>query len=323
MPNTNQKIIDKRLAEKLEMSIKAILKKDKDIISNNQIVNEENVYQKARKDNRSYIFELLSECVKPDSKIIGIENWDQFYAQYKAGSSSLIFAEHKSNLDVLIFDYMMSLLGKNYEEAFNEIVFIAGRRLNEDSLTVKLFAELYTRLIVVAKVESQNASEAEMETMYKINYASQSYLKTNIKNHIYFLYPTGTRARVWDHSTYKALTESVNYLKKFDQVIFLSVDGNCMFPLPNISMDSEPVIQDTITLRFSKPKNVHDFIEEEQKKLEQLQQKTDEKLNIKTLLTKKIEDNIYNQKPVLPWEEPWVKIYQQCLKILENKTDNK
>jgi hypothetical protein len=204
---------------------------------------------------------------------------------------------------------------KNMKRLSTKSFFIAGRRLNEDSLTVKLFAEMYTRLIVAAKTETQHANQEEMEQIYKINYASQMYLKNHIKDHIYFIYPTGTRARVWDHSTYKVLTESVNYLRKFDQVIFLSVDGNCMFPLPNIGMDSEPVVKDKIILQFSKAFHVKELIQKAQEEFEQ--KKENEQENFKTFLASKIEDYIYGQKRTLPWKEDWVAVYEHYINKFE------
>jgi acetyl-CoA carboxylase alpha subunit len=74
------------LLKKLNETIASLLLKDKEIISRNQVVNEHNVYQLARKDNRPAIFNLLTECLKEGSTIQGIENWDTFYNNYKKWS---------------------------------------------------------------------------------------------------------------------------------------------------------------------------------------------------------------------------------------------
>lgn len=263
-----------------------------------QIITADNVFQPAKKNNRKIFQSLLNQLLLDGSGVIGKENLIEFYENFKKGKSSLILSEHKSNFDVPVFFAVMYQQELLFQEIFESIVFVAGRKLNEEEIFVKLMAEQFNRVIVVPKSETQDAPDTEIEKAIKINMTSQNFIKNHKSDYIFLVFPTGTRSKPWDRSTYRGIREVFNYIKNFDQVIFMSINGNCMIPR-QASMSQEPPRKDKINLIFSKPVSTKEWIEKSRAAHKEKAQDQD----FKQFTIDKVMDFIYQQKGVMPWEE--------------------
>ncbi|HCL55718.1 MAG TPA: hypothetical protein DHW82_01745 [Spirochaetia bacterium] len=266
-------------------------------IYDNQAVTAQNVFQPAKLTNRDRFQKFMNYLIRPESKIIGKENILEFYKNFQAGKSSLILGEHKSNFDVPGFCAMMYREENPvFSEIFEKIVFVAGRKLNEDSIFVKIIAETFNRVIVVPKGEGQVDDKEEQRKILEINMATQRFIRNNKDKYIFLVYPTGTRSRPWDRNTYKGIKEVYNYLKNFEQIIYLSINGNCLPPTTTGMAWEIPKI-DQFNVIFSKPVSGKELIQNGEKEFQ------GEKESFKQFLIDKVMDQIYGQKGIMPWDE--------------------
>ena len=140
----------------------------------NQKINEENIFQAAVLNNRGIFKEFLDFLIRPQSSIVGLEHLEEFYHNFKNGVSSLILSEHKSNFDVPVFFAMANRNPHSFlKEMFEKIVFVAGRKLNEEEIFVNMVNNLIG--IVVPKTETANLSEEEQNLALKINMGTKVY----------------------------------------------------------------------------------------------------------------------------------------------------
>lgn len=261
-------------------------------------ISADNVFHPAALENREIFKNFLDQLILDGSSIKGKENLSKFYENFKAGKSSLILAEHKSNFDVPIFYAMMYDQEELFKKIFEDIVFIAGRKLNEDTVFVKLMAEQFNRVIVVPKSEVSDEDEEDSQKAMQINLATQRFIRSNRSNYIFLVYPTGTRSKAWDRSTYKGIREAFNYLKNFDQFILMSVNGNCMVPAQT-QMSKEVPRADKIEIVFSEVYNSKEWVKEQKAQFSEASEKDD----FKQYSIDKIMDLIYTQKGIMPWDE--------------------
>lgn len=263
----------------------------------NHKITADNIFQPAVLNNRKIFKEFLDFLIRPQSRIQGKENLEAFYRNFQNGVSSLILSEHKSNFDVPVFYAMMYREDKAlFREIFEKIVFVAGRKLNEEEIFVKLMAEQFHRVIVVPKNESASLPPEEQETALRINMNTQKFIREKRKDYIFLVYPTGTRSKPWDRNSYRGIREVFNYLKNFEQVIFMSTNGNCMVPR-QAAMSNEPPRKDEIVITFSKPENTKEFLAGLKAGFKGEQEE------YKQYCMDEVMNRIYTQKGVMPWEE--------------------
>ena len=206
-------------------------------------ITAENVFQQAIKQNRPLLVEICSELLLRGSCVIGLEHLIELAELAKKEESCLICAKHTSNLDVPNFYTLMSRQGKQALDCFDRIVFVAGRKLNEDSTYMKMLAEMFSRVILCPKtyLNSIDLEEEEKRKLAKrINQVAQrTILQLRHQGYIFLLYPTGTRIRSEVPETSRALKETVAYLHRFDNLCFMNVLGNSLPPMLSNDLTSE------------------------------------------------------------------------------------
>ncbi len=215
-------------------------------ISENELhskITPENVFQKAITFYRDEFDEEFTKfAVKGDSKIIGTENIKKFHDFALQGKTCLILARHVGNFDVPNLYHLMK--NQNLLDIFNDIVFIAGRKLNEEYDLIRLLTIMFPRIVIIPKGE-------DAEQAKSINLAAWRELqKIKKQSKMILLYPTGTREREWDPNSFKGIRETYNYVKSFDHIIFLNVQGNTLIPSPE-TMINDKFVNDTIIFTFS------------------------------------------------------------------------
>jgi glycerol-3-phosphate O-acyltransferase len=237
------------------------------ISGKNEVITKQNVFQKAFKENREHVCELCLAYMKEGSGIKGFENVEKLYNLAQKGKSCLITAEHKSNLDVPNLYALFYSKYREYMHIFEKIVFIAGKKLNEDNPAIRAFAEKFNRLVIVPKT-TDIQSEEEKKEMFAINKAAQKWLRENKdKGYMFLIFPTGTRTRDWMPETKKGIRESFNYLKNFDYFATLSIDGNTMPVSKTGSMTDDKCVEDKVVFTFGEVMSSYDFITEKIKEL--------------------------------------------------------
>ena len=223
------------------------------------VIDETNVYQEANEFTRPLLNKMLEENLLPGSQIKGLENFKDFLAQIKSGKRGLILMEHYSNMDLPAIIYLLDRDGgEEGKELSKKIVAIAGMKLNEENPMVRSWAEAFTRVVIYPSRSLASLSEEEREAeeakSRKINMASMRAMdKCKREGKPILVFPAGTRYRPGNPETKKGVREIDSYLRMFDIMVFVSVNGNCL----RISTDNpsdmlaDQVHPDTVILSAS------------------------------------------------------------------------
>lgn len=244
-----------------------IFQKMKDIVLSSPVseddkVTKDDVFQGAKKRNRHLAKDLCETFLKEDSDIIGFDNLINLHELSKKGKSCLIASEHKSNLDV---PNLYTLFINKYPDKldlFEDIIFIAGKKLNEETPVVKAFAELFNRVVIVPKFTKIDTKDEKQE-VFSINRAAQKWIRENKgKGYMFLVYPTGTRTRSWKPETKKGIRETYNYLKNFDYICPSAIEGNTMpVSRDGSTMLDDHCVEDTVIYKFGDVLSTKEFIE--------------------------------------------------------------
>ena len=223
------------------------------------VIDETNVYQEANEFTRPLLNKMLEENLLPGSQIKGLENFKDFLAQIKAGKRGLILMEHYSNMDLPAIVYLLDRDGgEEGKELSKKIVAIAGMKLNEENPMVRAWAEAFTRVVIYPSRSLASLSEEEREAeeakSRKINMASMRAMdKCKREGKPILVFPAGTRYRPGNPETKKGVREIDSYLRMFDIMVFVSVNGSCLrisTDNPN-DMLADQVHPDTVILSAS------------------------------------------------------------------------
>ena len=236
-------------------------------------IDETQVYEEANLETRKYMKKILDDNFLPESGLRNVENFKAFYdAITKEGKSGLILMEHYTNLDLPGILYLLEKHGEPWSiDLASRIVAVAGMKLNESNIAVRAFTEGFTRVVIyptrsLSAVEEKEISEeekiAEAQRARKINFAAMRAMDTCKKRgQAILVFPSGTRYRPGKPETKRGLREIDSYLRLFDCMILVSVNGNCLRINPEEPDDmlADIVEQDVITLTASPVINCKDF----------------------------------------------------------------
>ncbi|MCR5723484.1 MAG: 1-acyl-sn-glycerol-3-phosphate acyltransferase [Treponema sp.] len=198
-----------------------------------------NVYQPANQQTRKFMDVLVSDNMAPGSRLEGKENFRAFYEAVKAGKHGLILMEHYSNTDLPALCWLLEHdLGEEGKDFSQRIVAVAGMKLNEANPFVKAFAESFTRVVIyptrsLTKAEEQAQSEeeraAEEKKARSINLAAMHAMDDcKRRGEVILVFPSGTRYRPGHPETKRGLREIDSYLRMFDVMILVSINGSCL-----------------------------------------------------------------------------------------------
>ncbi|MCR5187423.1 MAG: 1-acyl-sn-glycerol-3-phosphate acyltransferase [Treponema sp.] len=203
-------------------------------------IDETKVYEEANMETRKYMMKLLDETFSADSGLGNLEHFKAFYEDVvNNGKSGLILMEHYTNLDLPAIIYLLQKVGQPWADDFaSRIVAVAGMKLNEANPAVRAFTEGFTRVVIyptrsLVAVEGKEISEeekqAEEQKARKINFAAMRAMDACKKRgQIILVFPSGTRYRPGKPETKKGLREIDSYLRLFDEMLLVSINGNCL-----------------------------------------------------------------------------------------------
>lgn len=203
-------------------------------------IDETCIYQTANMQTRKYMDFLLKENILPESSLGNIENIKEFYdAITQEKKSGVIMLEHYSNTDLPTFLYLLETSEYDWaKDMAKRIVAIAGMKLNEANEGVRAFTEGFTRVVIYPtrsllslkeKGVSDEEYEQEEKRARKINFAAMRAMDTCKKRgEIILVFPSGTRYRPGQPETKKGLREIDSYLRLFDVMLPVSINGACL-----------------------------------------------------------------------------------------------
>ena len=228
----------------------------------------DHVYLEGEPANRKIIGDLVEKLMKKGSAIEGAENLKKLYEYAKAGESCLLLIEHYSNFDYPAFFRLIEkdpLLGP---DVANCLLPIQGMKLSETSSLTAAFSNSYTTIVIYPSRSIDNQMDPEKLAEIKkisnpINHAAMKELtKRKHEGNIIIVFPAGTRYRPWDPNSKKGVREIYTYLKAFDHVEFVSINGNLLIPCQADDMEKDTLNEDVILFTVSEPVRGKDFREE-------------------------------------------------------------
>ena len=234
-------------------------------------VTEDNVYQKGNGQIRPLLDKIVETLVLPGSGISGMENLHELYRHLSKGEACILLVEHYSNLDLSLLDCFLRKEDDGAPIA-DALVAIAGMKLTEDNPVVAAFASAYTRIVIYPSRSLHGLPpEKEKEELIRsaaINRAAtRSLIRTKEKGGLVLVFPSGTRYRPGDPSTKRGVREIDSYIRLFDYLCPIAINGEVLHVRPGDMMD-DFVSQDVVRLTAGPPISCTAFREEVRKKSE-------------------------------------------------------
>ena len=222
-------------------------------------IDDTNVYQEWNPGTRKIMNSMVAENLLPGSGLGNRENFMEFLGQLKDGKRGLILMEHYSNMDLPVLCYLLEQDSEEGRDLSSRIVAMAGMKLNEENPIVKAWAEGFTRIVIypsrsLAAYTDPEERAAEESKSRKINMASMRAMDAAKKRgQTVLVFPSGTRYRPGKPETKRGLREIDSYLRMFDVMILISINGNCLRINPESPNDmlSDLVCKDVILMTAS------------------------------------------------------------------------
>ena len=216
-------------------------------------ITEENVYQEGADDILQYLDKMAEALILPGSGLDGLENLEDLFSKAESGKSCLLLLEHYSNMDLTLFSYLVRKAGGRGADISKAVIAIAGMKLNEDNPVVAAFASAYSRIVIYPSRSIQGldpeTEKAEILRSNAINRAAMKALNDlKTKGRPILLFPSGTRYRPGDPATKRGVREIDSYIKSFDYMCFVAINGVVLHVGQGDMMD-DPVSEDVV--RFS------------------------------------------------------------------------
>lgn len=216
-------------------------------------IDPSNVFQVANLANRLHIDKLLGQLITPGSQVAGMENILELARRAQAGQSCLILMEHYSNFDIPNFFYLMEQHSADAKAAVNQIIAMAGAKLNEETNFARAFAEAYSRIVIypsrsLSKLKEDGpTAQEEVMRARSINMAAlHEMVRHKHKGNIVLVFPSGTRYRPGHDQTKRGLKEIDSYIKSFDHLLLIGIAGNTLRPNPNGDMTKDMPFADKV-----------------------------------------------------------------------------
>jgi len=216
------------------------------------VVTEDNVFQEGSDEILSFLDKIVETLILPGSGFDGFENLKELYNKAKSGKSCLLLLEHYSNLDLSLFSYLLRKAGSTGNDIDRSVVAIAGMKLNEENPAVNAFASAYTRIVIYPSRSLQHLdSDRDRTELVRSNAINRAAMKAlmsiKYRGRLILLFPSGTRYRPWDPSTKRGVREINSYIKTFDYMCLVAINGEVLHVREGDMMD-DTVSKDVVRL---------------------------------------------------------------------------
>lgn len=226
--------------ETLNSTFQDLIKQTVSVSKSSTVITEHNVYQPGVEEVLPFLDKVVETLILPGSGISGMEHLHELRDKAGSGKACLLLLEHYSNLDLPIFSYLLRKeQGADIDRA---LVAIAGLKLNEASPTVAAFTGAYTRVIIYPS-RSRRGLDPEKDKAEKIrslgiNRAAMKVLsEIKVQGKLVLVFPAGTRYRPWDPDTKRGVREIDSYIKSFDYMCLVAINGQVLHVRPGDMMD--------------------------------------------------------------------------------------
>ena len=217
----------------------------------------ENVYQEGCPPNKEIIGLIIDDLMLPGSRIDNIEALVEFHRRSLAGQSCLLLVEHYSNFDFPAFYRLVEKTPRLGPDAAASLLPIRGMKLSESTPITAVFARSYDTIVIypsrsLDSIEDPEELEKTRKISVPINHAAmREMISRKLDGRIITVFPAGTRYRPWDPESRKGVREIHSYVKTFDNVMFLAVNGNILPPNESDDMTRDEPTPDLLVFTCS------------------------------------------------------------------------
>lgn len=242
------------------------------------IVNEENVYQEGDPEVLSILDEMVEHLILPGTGLAGMDNLEALFEKAKSGKSCLLLVEHYSNMDLSIVSLLTRMAGGKGKEISDSLIAISGMKLNEANPVVAAFTGAYTKIVICPSrsIQEMDAEKdkAEILRANAINRAAmKSLIRHKYKGRLVLVFPSGTRYRSWEPDTKKGVREIDSYIRSFDYMCFVALNG-MLLHVQQTDMMNDAVSKDIVRVTVGPIVSCNEF---RNKILEELPEEADKK----------------------------------------------
>ena len=209
------------------------IKKVMSLAKGSAAITVDNVFQEGNPDILQIIDGMVDSLLLPGSGVDGMENLEELLAKAESGKSCLLLLEHYTNFDLTVFSLLVRRAGGRGEAIADALIAIAGMKLNEDNPIVAVFAGAYTRIVIYPSRSLHGMDgekkRIELARSNAINRAAMKALdRTKTQGRLILVFPSGTRYRPWDPSTKKGVREIDSYIRSFDYMCCVALNGEVL-----------------------------------------------------------------------------------------------
>jgi glycerol-3-phosphate O-acyltransferase len=217
----------------------------------------DNVFQEGIEENRQIIGEMLDSLMLPGSGLENSQALVELNEKSRSGKACMLLVEHYSNFDYPCLYRLVERDENTGPKVAQSLLPIQGMKLSEGNSVTAAFSNSYDTIVIypsrsIDKVEDEEEKKRIRDISVPINIAAIKEL-THRKHtgHIVTVFPAGTRYRPWEPSSKKGVREIYSYLKTFDYLCFLSINGNTLVPCREEAMEKDEPRPDIMTFTFS------------------------------------------------------------------------
>jgi glycerol-3-phosphate O-acyltransferase len=208
---------------------------------------------------------MVESLILPGSGLDGLENLEELLSKAESGKSCMVLVEHYSNMDLSVVHLLARKAGGRGKDIANAIIAISGIKLNEDNPVVAAFTSAYNKIVIYPSRSSQDLDpekdKDEIARSIAINRASmKALIRQKYKGNLVLVFPSGTRYRQWDPDTKRGLREIDSYIRSFDYLCFVALNGEVLH-VQKTDMMNDAVSKDLVRVTVGPVVSCHEFRE--------------------------------------------------------------
>ena len=221
------------MAETLSELFYDLIKKALKISNVPTVINENNVYQEGDTNILPMLDEMVERLALPGSGVDGLENLEELLQKAESGKACLLLVEHYSNLDLSIVSLLARKAGGRGRDIHDSLIAMAGMKLSEHNPGVAALASAYTKIVIypsrsIQELDTEKDKD-EIQCANAINRAAmKALIRHKYKGKLILVFPSGTRYRPWEPDTKKGVREIDSYIRSFDYMCFVAINGMLM-----------------------------------------------------------------------------------------------
>jgi hypothetical protein len=224
-------------------------------------IDKGHVYQEGNPAIRALIDPILQENLENGSGLRNASHLLKLHRLAREGRAVLILSEHYSNADLPALIYFLSRLGNEGRAASEAVVAMAGIKLHEENLLIRVLTEAYTQIVIYPRrsleiIRSRIKEPHDLvQEVLKSNSINRAAMKTLVRvkgqGKMVLAYPAGTRFRPWDSGSKRGVREIDSYIKTFDFMVLISINGNILRINPAGEMSEDLIVRDRLVMTVS------------------------------------------------------------------------